>query len=463
MTLSRRRLMQGSAALALAWPLPAPARAAVPRPREVDVVVIGAGAAGIAAARRIMASGRSVLVLEAAGRLGGRCHTDTATFGLPFDRGARWLYDPDGNPLVRHAREAGLTLAPAPRGQKIRIGRRNARAGEAEELLATLVRANRALEAAVRGKADVAAATALPGDLGVWEGTARFVLGVLRTSKDLDDVSVADRERMAQRMASLVCREGVGALLAKLGEQVPVALATPALQVNWGGRRMAEVETPQGRVNARAVIVTVSTAMLNADDGLRFAPDLPKRQRDAAARLSLGHLERIALELPGNPLGLAPNDIVIERSASRATGLLLANVAATALCTVDIGGGFARDLAAEGEAAMVAFATDWLASLFGAEVKEKLGRRMATRWSAEPFIRGAMAAAAPGGAAARGILAEPLQNLFLAGEACHETLAGTVAGAWSSGEEAAAAALKAIGPAKPPPAKRPAKRGQAKR
>ncbi len=464
MTFSRRSLMQGSAALALAWPLGTPARAAAPAAREADVVIVGAGAAGIAAARHVMAAGRSVLVLEAAAEPGGRCRTDTATFGLPFDRGARWLYDPDANPIVRHAREAGLTLAPAPRGQKIRIGRRNARAGEAEDFLATLVRANRALDAAARGKADVAAATALPGDLGVWEATARFVLGVLRISKDLDEVSAVDRERMGQRMASLVCREGVGALLQRLGEQVPVVLATPARQVSWGGRRMAEVETPQGRVNARAVIVTVSTAMLNADDGIRFVPDLPKRQRDAAARLSLGHLERIAIELPGNPLGLAANDIVIERATTRATGLLLANVAGSALSTVDIGGGFARELAAEGEAAMVAFAGEWLAGLFGSEIKAKIGRSAATRWSAAPFVRGAMAAAVPGGAAARGILAEPMQNLFLAGEACHETLGGTVAGAWASGEQAAAAALKAIGPAKPPPpAKRPAKRGRAPR
>jgi monoamine oxidase len=462
MTLSRRSLVRGSAALALTWPLAA--RAATPWPREVDIVVVGAGAAGIAAARHIMASGRTVLVLEAAARLGGRCHTDTTTFGVPFDRGARWLHDPDGSPIVRHAREAGLTLAPAPRGQKIRIGRRNARAGEAEEFLATLVRANRALDAAARGKTDVAAAAALPGDLGVWEATARFVLGVLRTSKDLDQVSAIDRERMARRLTSLVCREGVGALLARLGGQVPVALSTPARQIHWGGRRPAEVETPDGRITARAVIVTVSTAMLNAAEDLRFVPDLPQRPREAAARLSLGHLERIAIELPGNPLGLATNDIVIERSTSRQTGLLLANVDGSALCTVDVGGAFARDLSAGGEAAMVAFATDWLAGLFGSGIRDKLGRSTATRWGLDPFIRGALSAAAPGGATARRILAEPLQNLFLAGEACHETLGGTVAGAWDSGEQAAAAALKAIGPARPPaPAKRPTKRGRAKR
>ncbi|MGB3864121.1 MAG: FAD-dependent oxidoreductase, partial [Xanthobacteraceae bacterium] len=57
----------------------------------------------------------------------------------------------------------------------------------------------------------------------------------------------------------------------------------------------------------------------------------------------------------------------------------------------------------------------------------------------------------PGAAGARKILGEPFGNVFLAGEATHETLYGTVEGAWESGERAADAALKKIGPAAPPP------------
>jgi uncharacterized protein with NAD-binding domain and iron-sulfur cluster len=58
---------------------------------------------------------------------------------------------------------------------------------------------------------------------------------------------------------------------------------------------------------------------------------------------------------------------------------------------------------------------------------------------------GAMSVASPGGQPSRKILTEPLGNLFIAGEATHETLWGTVDGAWESGERAADAALKKIG------------------
>ena len=39
-------------------------------PREVDVAILGAGAAGIAAARRLLAHGLRVAVLEARDRVG---------------------------------------------------------------------------------------------------------------------------------------------------------------------------------------------------------------------------------------------------------------------------------------------------------------------------------------------------------------------------------------------------------
>src|SRR6202140_2638434 len=170
MTMTRRDLLSAAAGFAAA-PVLGGRAFAVPLPREADIVVIGAGAAGIAAARRIQAANRKVIVVEAASQIGGRCLTDTTTFDVPFDRGARWLHNPDTNPMIRLARGAGLDMSAAPLGQKIRIGQRNARAGETEEFLAALVRANRAIDDASRGKADLSCASVLPKDLGAWAAT----------------------------------------------------------------------------------------------------------------------------------------------------------------------------------------------------------------------------------------------------------------------------------------------------
>ena len=460
MTMTRRDFLSASAAMAVTPVLGARAWG-VPLPREADIVVIGAGAAGIAAARRIMAANRRVIVVEAASQVGGRCLTDTSTFDTPFDRGARWIHNPDTNPMMRLARNAGLDVAPAPPGQKIRIGRRNARAGETEEFLAALVRANRAIDDASRGRADVACAAVLPKDLGDWAGTAEFVFGANFAGKDLKDISVIDKARAQERNPAFACRQGLGTLVGKLAEQIPIALSTPANRIAWSGRDVM-VETPAGKIAARAAIITVSSNVLSAGN-IKFTPDIPKRQLDAAAKLSLGSYDHIVLQLPGNPLGLARDDVLIEQSNSTRTAMLLANMGGSSLCSIDVAGSFGRDLSAQGEPAMIAFGIEWLAKLFGSEATAAVKKSSATRWNAAPFALGAMSSAAPGAQPSRKILTEPIGCMFVAGEATNETLWGTVDGAWESGERAAEAALRRIGalkdePVAPAPARMPKQR-----
>jgi monoamine oxidase len=426
--------------------------------READIVVIGAGAAGIAAARRIMAANRKVIVVEAASQIGGRCQTDISTFDVPFDRGARWMHNPEINPMIKLARAVGLEITTAPSGQKIRIGRRNARPGETEECLAALVRANRAIDDASR-KGDVACAAVLPKDLGDWAGTAEFLLGANFAGKDLKDISVVDKARAQDRNAAIACRQGLGTLIARLGEPIPLSLSTPANRISWGSRDVM-VETPAGKIVARAAVITVSSNVLAAGN-IKFDPDIPKRTLDAAAKLSLGSYDRIALQMPGNPLGLARDDIIIEQSTSTRTALLFANMGASSLCSIDVAGSFGRDLSAQGEQAMVAFAVEWLTKLFGSDAAAAVKKSSATRWNAAPFALGAMSVAAPGTQPSRKILSEPIGCMYLAGEATHETLWGTIDGAWESGERAAEAALRRIGALKEPieaPARAPKQR-----
>lgn len=440
MTITRRGFLAASAAATLMRPF---AANAVALPREADVVVIGAGAAGIAAARRVMAANRSVIVIEAAERIGGRCITDETTFGVPFDRGARWLYNPEGNALGKLARGAGVDLYPAPPGQKIRVGRRNARAGETEDFLATLVRANRAIDDASRGKADIAAAAVLPKDLGDWKNTIDFVLGANMTGKDLRDLSAMERARMPDHASALASRQGLGAMLVKLAADVPISLSTPATRIAWGGREVT-VETPAGKLAARCAIVTASSGVL-ASGVMKFAPDLPRKHFEAAVKLSMGSQDRIALLLNGNPMGLSRDEVFVEQSKDARTGLLYANIGGSSLCTVDVSGKFGRDLSESGQGAMVAFATEWLSGLFGSDFAKSVRKSAATRWNADPNIMGAMSAAMPGSVGARRVLTESFAGVFLAGEATHDTLWGTVDGAWESGERAALGALRRIG------------------
>jgi monoamine oxidase len=449
--LSRRTFLAASAAATTgpAWgqSKKAPAqRTPEQRTGPAEVAIIGAGAAGIAAARRLTAAGRRIVVLEAGAQIGGRCITDTTTFGVPYDRGAHWVHMPDINPLAKLATSTGLDLYPAPPGQRIRIGRRYAREGEMEDFLATMVRANAAIAEAARGRAgDVTCAQALPKDLGDWRPTIEFVLGPFGCGKDLAEISAVDFARSAERDNDAFCRQGFGALLGRLGASLPVRLSTPVTRIGWGSRTVIEIETPRGQIEAGAVIVTASTNLISAGK-IKFTPELPKRHLDASARLQLGSYDHVALELAGNPLGLRQDEMVLEKSANNRTAALLANVSGSSLCVIDIAGSFGRDLSAKGEAAMIDFATQWLTGLYGGDIKGAIRRSHATRWNQEPWALGAFSAAAPGAQPARRVLMEPLNNrVWFAGEAAHETLWGTVGGAWESGERAAEAVLRVIG------------------
>ncbi len=446
--LSRRSFLAASAAL-----VATPALAALQNAGDVDVAIVGAGAAGIAAARRVAAAKQSYRIYEAGGRVGGRCVTDSKIFGLPFDLGAHWIHNPDSNPLSKLAR--GLDIYPAPRGQMVRIGPRKARDSELENFFAALVRSRRAIVDAGRAKTDVATAV-LPRDLGDWQRTIEFILGPYGCGKDLKEVSALDLARAVERDTAAFCRQGYGALLAQLANGLPVRLSTPVTRIVWD--KGLAVVTATEVLRARVVIVTASTNVL-AGERIEFSPALPKRQLDAAAKLSLGSFDHIALDMPGNPLGLQRDDMVFEQAAGTSTAALLANVSGTSLHLVEVAGSFGRELSAKGEAAMADFAGDWLARLFGSDVKRAIKRSHATRWNDQPWVLGAMSAAAPGSGDARKILTEPLAGrIWFAGEAVHDTQWGTVAGAWESGTRAAEAALRRIGALKEPAEGRPARR-----
>jgi monoamine oxidase len=75
---------------------------------EADVCVVGAGYAGLTAARRLHQQGRSVVVLEARDRVGGRIWTAPLADGHPIDRGGAWLA-PKHDAIFALAAEMGVS------------------------------------------------------------------------------------------------------------------------------------------------------------------------------------------------------------------------------------------------------------------------------------------------------------------------------------------------------------------
>src|SRR5579884_1469108 len=105
---TRRSLIGGAGAGVALSALPDLARPGTAQARDVphstDVVVIGAGLAGLTAARTIAQAGRSVVVLEARHRVGGRTlnhHLGPQGFpGRVIEVGGQWVGPLPGEPAT---------------------------------------------------------------------------------------------------------------------------------------------------------------------------------------------------------------------------------------------------------------------------------------------------------------------------------------------------------------------------
>jgi len=405
---------------------------------QPDVVVVGAGAAGLAALRACNAAGLDAIALEARGRAGGRAHTVMAG-GFAVDLGCGWLHSADRNPLVAVARSLRLSIDERlPPWQDARAALSFA-PGEHADFRAAQGAFYARLEAASFEEGDRPAADVLePG--GRWnaliDAVSTSVNGV-----ELDRLSVRDFANYHDTEVNFRIVEGYGALFERLAAHGRVACGCVVSEINHGGRRV-RVETSRGALEARAVIVALSTNVI-AQGGIRFSPDLPAK-REACAQLPLGYANKVFLAVDGAD-DLPANARQFGATDRRDTGAYHFRPFDRPLIEGYFGGALARDLEAGGVEAMAAFAIDELVGAQGSRWRGRLRPLCASAWASDPFALGSYSHALPGGAGARAALAAPVdERLFFAGEATSPHDFSTAHGAWMSGERAAAEVARAL-------------------
>ena len=412
-------------------------------PSDPDVVVVGAGVAGLAAAQSLIDGGQRVQVIEAAPRIGGRCFTDTASFGTPFDKGAAWLRQADQNPLSGFALlHRFKTALPYPKellfaGGKLVSPAANPvyeRAYDAVSL---------ALAEAAEAESDTTGAMIVAPNVDAqtkaWIATVSAQIGALDMGIDLENLSVKDWFMRDEVEPSRLVREGLGTLVGRLGMGLPISVNTSArsIRVDAGGR--AFVETNKGTLRTKAVIVTPSIGVL-ASGAISIDRSISQTLQRGLAGMQMGSMIKIALSYDqGSPATRYPeNSIFLPQLADQRGFYFLVRPFGAPLVICISGGALALDLEAQTEKVRLEFARDNLRSLIGKNADRGLRFSESTNWSRNPLFLGCVAAARPGELQAREALAAPIAEcIYLAGEALAEKAVQTAHGAYASGRQTA--------------------------
>ena len=409
----------------------------------IDVVVIGAGAAGLAAARRLREAGVHFQLIEAKSRIGGRAFTDSSTLGFPVDLGCHWLHSPALNPFAQLAEGYGFRCR---RGSQSVAVAKDGRLLDAARLADCIARVDACFAriAAGGGRAEDCAVADLFAEPGPWHELFEAMF-ILKQGLPAASVSARDFAGYVWEGDDWPVLDGLGALVARHGDDLPVSLSTPAERIAWGGKSGVAVETPRGRIEASAAIVTVSTGVLQAAR-IRFDPPLPGWKQSAIAALPMGSSNKVAIGFERNVFGAVDTMLLTPDLGSHEAIEYVLRPDGRDAVVAFIDGRFGKAVASQGPRAMADYALGRLAEIFGAELPRHAREPLlAVNWDEDPDIRGCYAAAIPGAAESRKILAEPVEGrLFFAGEATSVPYAGDVHGAHFSGIAAAETAIEAL-------------------
>lgn len=422
---SRRSFIFGSALLA----------AGNARASDVDVVVIGAGATGVGAARELKRLGKTFALIEGRERAGGRVYTNT-TLGQPFDGGAAYIHFSETNPWTQIAADLGME---AMGGLRLWAGSRAFRDGvplegdEADRRRA-LSRQVGAFYDEVEPRYDQSMVRALRDAPQELKDAGR-IQAQMAAGEDPEWISVSDWQRL-EGGGNLTVREGYGTLVERAAAELSPRFGVRATHVRWGGPGVT-VETNQGPIRARTVLVTVSVGVLQAET-IRFTPALPASKLRALEGLRMGALTKIGLRFEGERFGFMPHQFLAEigdpaRAITFETWPFERDIVVAVF-----GGSHARGVVTNGEAAAVDYALERFRQLAGADAVKAFRQGSLVAWSADPWSHGSYAVVLPGRMASRDALKQPLgERVWLAGEATAGVYSMTAGGAYLAGRDAA--------------------------
>jgi len=433
---------------------------------DCDVIVVGAGAAGLIAAGDLLAAGRSVTLLEARDRVGGRIWTRREPgLAVPLELGAEFIHGhaPVTEALLERSGTAIIEAGDSHFG--LQHGELKPSDGLFQPIRAAM-QSSTALE-----REDMSLDAFLDQHLSsVLTPEQRSYARMLAEGFDAADTSRVSARSIAEEWTggtignSPQSRPQQGyeslltALMARLsGERLQLQLQSPIHSLRWSrgsveacGEFCGERFTVRA---ARAVIALPLGVLQQPATGagaVSFSPAL-EMKRTAFTGLVSGPVIKLQLLLTSAFWETVQGERYREAAFFHAPEAEVPTFwtpspARAPLLVAWAGGPRAQRLAAGADpSGIVRKALSSLKQLFGGiDIQAQLRAWYYHDWQQDPLARGAYSYVTVGADDARATLARPLEDtLFFAGEATDVEEGGTVAGALRSGRRAAEEVLAA--------------------
>lgn len=434
---------------------PSSPQTATPTNHNAEVLIIGAGAAGLAAAKTLHDAGKTVIVLEARTRLGGRVWSDRTWPDATVDMGASWIQGTTGNPLTALARAYQLpTVVTDAEALAVHDTDGSLLTEEhladieslLEKIQRRLKKLRRQYDEADEDDISLQAALALVlADLKLSRAELRHlnfaVTGLIEHeyAADVAHLSLYSWDA-GEGFAGddVLFPDGYDRLPRQLAAGLDVRLAHVVTEIAYTDQGVT-VTTAQGNFTAARVVITLPLGVLQKKS-VRFLPPLPTAKHTAIARLGMGVLnklylrfERIFWEPQADLLGYIPT-----KKGEWTSFVNMANAVRHPILLCFNSGEYGAKTETFSDARLVAEAMKTLRLMYGTDIPTP-SSWLRTRWLSDPFAYGSYSYRAVNATSDdHDRLAEPVAGrLFFAGEATSRQYSATVHGAYLSGVRAA--------------------------